>query len=304
LLSISTVFLRVLEYYDGVLMLTTNRVGSFDEAFRSRIHISLYYPPLDEHSTSQIWKMNLRRLQQAEDVDVDIDEAEIKRFYRKHWEANKKKKSRRWNGRQIKNAFQTALALANWEFHNSKPGAMDRPNLNARHFKKVAETSNHFDDYLAKVLKDGQDIDANIYALIAQREGLRDDEYRGSKSRRHGKRGDRDRDTDSSSSSSASSSESDHQARRKKSKDESRKSKASKAKKTRHPASDSTNRSDSDTEHRTDLGQSDSETEKEKRKRKTAVAAAAASRDTKKTKPKKEARRDSGKDSASSHDDY
>ena len=294
MLSISTVFLRVLEYYDGVLMLTTNRVGSFDEAFRSRIHISLYYPPLDEHSTSQIWKMNLRRLQQAEDVDVDIDEAEIKRFYRKHWEANEKKKSRRWNGRQIKNAFQTALALANWEFHNSKPGTMDRPNLNARHFKKVAETSNHFDDYLAKVLKDGQDIDANIYALIAQREGLRDDEYRGSKSRKHGKRRDRNRDRNrdtDSSSSSASYSESDHHARRKKSKEDSKKSKSSKAKKMRHSSSD-TNRSDSDSEHKTDLGQSDSEKEKRKRK--------AASKDTKKTKPKKEVRRDSGKDSASS----
>lgn len=47
--SLVSVFLRVLEYFTGMLFLTTNRVGAFDEAFKSRIHISLYYPPLGEH---------------------------------------------------------------------------------------------------------------------------------------------------------------------------------------------------------------------------------------------------------------
>lgn len=73
------VFLRVLEYYDGLLFLTTNRVGTLEyvlfpvilsvpiklywcstpdkadmlnsEAFRSRIHLSLYYPALDQQQT-------------------------------------------------------------------------------------------------------------------------------------------------------------------------------------------------------------------------------------------------------------
>ncbi|KAL7776412.1 hypothetical protein CFE70_006828 [Pyrenophora teres f. teres 0-1] len=281
--SLVSVFLRVLEYYDGVLILTTNRVGSFDEAFRSRIHISLYYPPLDEASTSQIWKMNLRRLQEAQDVDIDVDEAEIKKFYRKHWRVNEKKKSRRWNGRQIKNAFQTALALANWEFHNSKPGTMERPNLNATHFKMVAESSNHFDEYLTGVLHNGEDSDANIYALIAQRDGLRDDRYQSSKSRRHDKR--RDRNSDNSSSS-ASSSESDRYSRRKKSKEESKKSK-SKAKKTRHSASDMTQ---SDSEDKTGRSQYDSEKDRKKRKA------------VKKGKPKKDMRSDSDKDNTYSSD--
>jgi len=37
-----SVFLRILEYYSGILFLTTNRVGTIDEAFKSRIHVSLY----------------------------------------------------------------------------------------------------------------------------------------------------------------------------------------------------------------------------------------------------------------------
>ena len=41
--ALVSVFLRVLEYYNGLLFLTTNRVGTIDEAFKSRIHLSLYY---------------------------------------------------------------------------------------------------------------------------------------------------------------------------------------------------------------------------------------------------------------------
>lgn len=35
------VFLRLLEYHQGILFLTTNRVESFDDAFNSRISIKL-----------------------------------------------------------------------------------------------------------------------------------------------------------------------------------------------------------------------------------------------------------------------
>ncbi|KAI1254482.1 hypothetical protein MGN70_003886 [Eutypa lata] len=40
--SLVSVFLRTLEYYDGVLILTSNRVGTFDEAFQSRIQLALH----------------------------------------------------------------------------------------------------------------------------------------------------------------------------------------------------------------------------------------------------------------------
>ncbi|KAK6222191.1 hypothetical protein QIS74_04446 [Colletotrichum tabaci] len=39
--ALVSVFLRALEYYDGILILTTNRVGTFDEAFKSRIQLAL-----------------------------------------------------------------------------------------------------------------------------------------------------------------------------------------------------------------------------------------------------------------------
>merc|ERR1711939_202393 len=50
-----SIFLRVLEYYEGIMFLTTNRVNTFDTAFQSRIHISLNYPDLSLDSRKAIW---------------------------------------------------------------------------------------------------------------------------------------------------------------------------------------------------------------------------------------------------------
>lgn len=42
-----SVFLRVVEYYQGIMFLKTNEVSIIDPAFQSRIHVSLEYPELD-----------------------------------------------------------------------------------------------------------------------------------------------------------------------------------------------------------------------------------------------------------------
>ncbi|KAI0866956.1 hypothetical protein F4860DRAFT_455754 [Xylaria cubensis] len=59
--NLVSVFLRVLESYQGILFLTANHVGMIDEAVKSRVHMTLYYPSLDENSTLEIFKHNLQR---------------------------------------------------------------------------------------------------------------------------------------------------------------------------------------------------------------------------------------------------
>ncbi|KAF2180742.1 P-loop containing nucleoside triphosphate hydrolase protein, partial [Zopfia rhizophila CBS 207.26] len=54
--ALVSVFLRTLEYYDGILILTSNRVGTFDETFKSRIQLALHYENLKELQGWQIWK--------------------------------------------------------------------------------------------------------------------------------------------------------------------------------------------------------------------------------------------------------
>lgn len=100
--TLHAVFLRVLDYYDGVLFLTTNRVGTVDEAFRSRIHLTLYYPPLKKKQAIEIFKVNIRRVQEIEKSKaimndsredahlkialIEIDEQSILNFATRHWE--------------------------------------------------------------------------------------------------------------------------------------------------------------------------------------------------------------------------
>ncbi|KAE8380481.1 P-loop containing nucleoside triphosphate hydrolase protein [Aspergillus bertholletiae] len=70
--ALVSVFLRVLEYYEGILILTSNRVGTFDEAFISRIQLALHYPDLGPSQRYQIWQTFIDRLESL-NKDIDFD---------------------------------------------------------------------------------------------------------------------------------------------------------------------------------------------------------------------------------------
>jgi hypothetical protein len=97
-----SIFLRTLEYYEGILFLTTNRATSIDPAFESRIHISLEYPPLDAEARVAIWRGFLGR---ADDVVAGKSHAVTPDEVTQLSELN-------LNGRQIKNILKTANLLA------------------------------------------------------------------------------------------------------------------------------------------------------------------------------------------------
>src|SRR5439155_25027507 len=52
-------FLRLLDYYQGILFLTTNRAEVPDHAVRSRVMLKLDYPDLDHAARTVIWKTML-----------------------------------------------------------------------------------------------------------------------------------------------------------------------------------------------------------------------------------------------------
>lgn len=142
-----------MEYYAGVLLLTTNRVGVFDEAFTSRIHISLYYPPLERDPTHQIFVKNIERIKdryRKNQKRIDIKESEISKFALDYFDENKQG---RWNGRQIRNAFQTALALAELEAHGTDDVSNENDQeqlvtLRRSNFEVVAKAYKSFTEYL------------------------------------------------------------------------------------------------------------------------------------------------------------
>lgn len=66
------VWLRMLEYFEGILFLTTNRNSDFDEAFQSRIHLKIRLPELGPQERTQIWRDRLCSGQNASAWTADI----------------------------------------------------------------------------------------------------------------------------------------------------------------------------------------------------------------------------------------
>lgn len=87
------VFLRLLEYHNGVMFLTTNRVQNIDRAFYSRISVALRFDEADMAKRQKIWE-NL------------LDHTHLPVAWAEPLAAHK------INGRQIKNAIRLAQTLA------------------------------------------------------------------------------------------------------------------------------------------------------------------------------------------------
>jgi SpoVK/Ycf46/Vps4 family AAA+-type ATPase len=85
------VFLRLLEYHNGVLFLTTNRVKKIDPAFFSRISVALHYRP--EGKALPVWTNLL--------TAAGLNPEWAKELY-----------TYDVNGRQIKNSIRMAQTLA------------------------------------------------------------------------------------------------------------------------------------------------------------------------------------------------
>ena len=86
-----------MENCQSILFLTTNRVGAFDDAFISRIHVSLYYPDLSEDDRRQIWRNFFKKLikDRGDIMRIPIDT--------KDYTEGKEVRALKWNGREIRN---------------------------------------------------------------------------------------------------------------------------------------------------------------------------------------------------------
>ncbi|KAL6695661.1 P-loop containing nucleoside triphosphate hydrolase protein [Trichoderma pleuroticola] len=99
--AITSIFLRRLEYYQGILILTTNRHASFDPAFKSRIHFYLDYPNLDADTRRILWRSFMARSAASGKVTVDVAEDELEGLAEFPL-----------NGRQIKNIMNITQIVA------------------------------------------------------------------------------------------------------------------------------------------------------------------------------------------------
>ncbi|KAF7185721.1 Cell division cycle protein [Pseudocercospora fuligena] len=99
--AVVSVFLRELEYFPGIMLLTTNKKDLIDEAFQSRIHFCHSYPELDFQARVKIWKEFVMRTQNQTDLRVDINNKGYEHLAREPY-----------NGREIKNIMSMASMSA------------------------------------------------------------------------------------------------------------------------------------------------------------------------------------------------
>lgn len=100
--SLVSVFLRLTEYYQGILFLTTNRVETFDEAFQSRIHMGIRYENLQPKARKKIWQHHVGKVEAM----TEKEKGDVKHFTEQDFDELSK---RNMNGRQVSNNFFVSL---------------------------------------------------------------------------------------------------------------------------------------------------------------------------------------------------
>ncbi|KAJ7145354.1 P-loop containing nucleoside triphosphate hydrolase protein [Mycena crocata] len=93
--ALVSIFLRQLEYYQGILILTTNMARTCDIAMESPIHFCIHYSDLDQAARLAIWKTFVTK------SHITFKEEDFVRL-----------SELRLNGRQIKNAVSSAQSIA------------------------------------------------------------------------------------------------------------------------------------------------------------------------------------------------
>ncbi|KAF2998857.1 hypothetical protein E8E13_003643 [Curvularia kusanoi] len=133
--SLVSVFLRLTEYYQGILFLTTNRVETFDEAFQSRIHMGIRYDNLKPAARKKIWQHHVGKVEKmaVDEADDGKGKQKVKPFTDDDFNELSKKNM---NGRQIKNTVKTGQSIA----------LSEKESFSMDHLKRVLEVAQAFED--------------------------------------------------------------------------------------------------------------------------------------------------------------
>jgi len=134
----------------GILILTSNRVGTFDEGFRSRIQLALHYPKLEQPERRRVWENFVNRLNNDPIASTDIDIRDLRSNLTELSKFN-------LNGREIRNSINVARPVAKSEGRK----------VNFECLKKVVKVQQKFDAYV-KDMNEGLDDEK-----VAREEGKR-----------------------------------------------------------------------------------------------------------------------------------
>ncbi|KAL2823953.1 glycosyl hydrolase family 65, N-terminal domain-containing protein [Aspergillus pseudoustus] len=155
-----TLFMQLSETHNGLLFLTTNRVGVFDEAFLSRISLKLHFTVFTRKQIMAVLKLSLARIEErlrSFGVRYDIKRMEIHDCVLNMFARDSAHGNIKPNGRGIVNLCETALILAQREAKENPPdeedvmGSSVDLRLQGTHFLYSIKLSSGFEEYLNEV---------------------------------------------------------------------------------------------------------------------------------------------------------
>lgn len=171
--AIVSVFLRNLEWYPGIIFLTSNRVEQFDEGVLDRIHMKLHYPQLRKEFAKRLWTQHLNCIDEHYKTQQKSSSAEqtrklswrirkpdrlaIEQWWEEQFKGKDPQAASSWNGRKIRNTFQMAMDFA--EDDRRKENKENGSNhleacIDKNHFDRVLRLEESFRTDLQKA-KDG-----------------------------------------------------------------------------------------------------------------------------------------------------
>jgi SpoVK/Ycf46/Vps4 family AAA+-type ATPase len=146
--SLSIIFLRTMEYYKGVLFLTTNRPGHIDDSFISRITCPIKYDALTDEAKKKMAQKFVKKFEETGTISVEM---RAKQYLQQNCQD--------LNGRQIRNVLQNAVASA--EISQRSQRRYEAPHgygsgrgkdgpvvVKMHHVKAVVERQTGFREYL------------------------------------------------------------------------------------------------------------------------------------------------------------
>ena len=159
--GVVSIFLRRMEYFRGIFFLTTNRVGQIDDAFLSRVSVVLQYDHLSDDTRKKIWQGFFKKLQKDTEISGGR-KIEVDKYAQKFVLNDESVRDLRWNGREIRNALQTAISLASYKGLQEGKKVEETIEVEEDHFRSVVTMSQKFKNYMQNI--SGKDEDGRARA--------------------------------------------------------------------------------------------------------------------------------------------
>jgi hypothetical protein len=126
------------EFFNGILFMTTNRLETMDIAFQSRIQMAIEYKPLSTVTRRKIWTNIINRVEDEESREELLEELDYLRRLD-------------LNGREILNVIKVAqsMALGSSGSDGRRLGNVEQKEerLNIAHIKRAVDEVLNFQKY-------------------------------------------------------------------------------------------------------------------------------------------------------------